>query len=377
MHKDKKGIFDFKLLKNFFTVRFNIWIIVSSFVMSLCIYLYYSSFHQETISPGRNDFSVEFYTDSANGGNSTILYQSISDSIIDLEFELKEGFSSPYVGISITNNSDSVFNLTPYNRLHLEISGEQLRTIGFSAYTRNAYRNTKAEIKEVCFYENVDIEPERKLYIIDLDKLKVPEWWYGTNNIPVDEKIEPDLQYVYRINIGSAYGSASNIKRSLRIYSISFKRDNANLMLLLISAEFILLFLLGAAHYIRAYKTRPVTITYKAVDIENENRQVNSFLHYINNNFHDSRLTLGQVSGQTGINQRRIAASIQQTFGCNFKTYVNRLRINESKRLLMESELHMGEIAFKVGFSNQTHFNRVFKSFEGISPSEFQENKQQ
>jgi YesN/AraC family two-component response regulator len=84
-----------------------------------------------------------------------------------------------------------------------------------------------------------------------------------------------------------------------------------------------------------------------------------------------------QVSDNTGINQRRIASSIQQSFGCNFKTYVNKLRINESKRLLLESEMNMGEIAFKVGFSNQTHFNRVFKNLEGISPSEFIENKQQ
>ena len=65
---------------------------------------------------------------------------------------------------------------------------------------------------------------------------------------------------------------------------------------------------------------------------------------------------------------------IQKSFECNFKTYVNRLRINESKRLLAETELNMGEIAFKVGFSNQTHFNRVFKNFENISPSDYREN---
>jgi AraC-like DNA-binding protein len=33
----------------------------------------------------------------------------------------------------------------------------------------------------------------------------------------------------------------------------------------------------------------------------------------------------------------------------------------------------MGEIAFKVGFNNQSHFNRVFKSMVGINPSEFRE----
>ena len=372
MDKDKKSVFDFRLLKNFFTVRFNIWVIVSSIILSLCIYLYSLSFHQVTIFPRNNDFIVDFYTDSANGGNSIILYQNISDSTIDLDYKLKEGFIAPYVGINITNKNDSVFNFTQYNRLHFDVAGEQVKSISISIYTGS----TGAGIKEVCFYENFDITSERKQYVIDLDELKVADWWYALNNIPADERFHPDLKYIYRITIGPAYTSASDVRHSLQIYSISFERDNAHLILLLISAELILMFFLGVAHYIRAYKTQPVTITYKPVDVENENRHLNSFLHYINNNFHDSRLTLSRVSSQTGINQRRIAASIQRTFGCNFKTYINRLRINESKRLLIESKLHMGEIAFKVGFNNQTHFNRVFKSFEGISPSEFLQNNQ-
>lgn len=372
MKKDKKSVLNVGLLKNFFDARLNKWIIVSSVVFLLGIYLYFSSFHHVIIFPEKNDWKFEFYTDSANGGNSIILYHSITDSTIDLDFKLQEGFIAPYVGINITNKIDSVFELASYNRLHLEIKGEQIRSIGFSLYASNVYSESK---KEVCFYENLDIDPERKQYVINFDKLKVPDWWIGTNNVPAAEKFEPDLQNIYRINIGTALTSASDIKRSLRIYSISFVRDNTSLIPFLISAEFILILLLGVIHYIKAYKALPVTITYKAVDVENENRQINGFLYYINNNFQDHNLTLKQVSEQTGINQRRITNSIQQNFGCNFKTYINKLRINESKRLLAESDLNMGEIAFKVGFSNQTHFNRVFKNFEGISPSEFQENK--
>jgi AraC-like DNA-binding protein len=373
MNKYKKGIWNIKLLKNFFDIRLTKWIVISSIVLCLSIYLYFLSFRQKVIFPGKNVAIFEFYTDSANGGNSKILYHHISDSTIDLNFKLKDGFVAPYVGINITNKNDSVFNLAPYNRLHLEITGEQIRSVGFSLYASDVYSASK---KEVCFYENLDINTERRQYFIDLDKLKVPDWWYGKNNIPSDERFKPDLQNIYRINIGTAYASASDIKRSLRIYSISFKRNNAYLFLFLILAEFTLIFLLGIIHYIKSYKAHSVTITYKAVDIENENRQINSFLYYINNNFHDHSLTLKQVSDQTGINQRRITASIQRTFECNFKTYVNKLRINESKRLLIESELNMGEIAFKVGFSNQTHFNRVFKSLEGITPSEFLEVEQ-
>jgi AraC-like DNA-binding protein len=374
---NKKGILNLELLKSFFDFRLNTWIIVSSIVILTIIYLYFLSFRPVMIFPGRNDLQYDFYTDSANGGNSTIIYHNVSDNIIDLVFELKDGFLYPYVGINISDKNDSVFNMAPYNRLCIEISEENTKSIGLGIFAGNVYNNTNANEKEVCFYENLDIAPERKKYTVDPEMLKVADWWYAVNKVPTDERFEPDLKYIYRINIGPAHTLASDVIHSLRIYSISFERDNAHLIFVLISVELILIFLLALIHYIRVYKALSVTITYKAVDIENEKRQINSFLDYINNNFQDPHLTLKHVSSQTGINPRRVAASIQQSFGCNFKTYVNRLRISESKRLLKGSELNMGEIAFKVGFNNQTHFNRVFKSIEGISPSEFLQKKQQ
>jgi AraC-like DNA-binding protein len=369
MNNYKKGALNIELMKNFFQNRLNIWIFGFSILLSVIIYLNNTQFHEEVIFPGRHSANFEFYTDKGNGGNSEILYQNISDSTIDLEYQLKEGFLSPYVGLNITNKTDSVFNMASYNRLYIEIAGEKTRSIGFSLYAGNLFSESS---KEVCFYENLDIDQKRKKYVIHLDKLKIPEWWYAANNVLVDDRFEPNLQNIYSLNIGTAYTSASESRRSMRIYSIYFGRDNTKLILALISSEIILLFLLGIAFYIKSSKALPLTITYKAVDTENENLQISSFLRYINTNFHDHNLTLRQVSNQTGINQRRIAASIHKNFGCNFKTYVNKLRINESKRLLIESELNIGEIAFKVGFSNQTHFNRVFKIFEKISPSEFQ-----
>lgn len=371
MNKHKNDFSYIEPLKNFFNIPLNRRIVVASFLLVTGIYSYFASFNSKVIFPGREAADFDFYNDIGNGGNSEILYSSISDSTIDIGFVLRDGFDSPYVGINITNNNASIFRMSPYNRILIEIAGQQVRSVGFSLYASNIYG---ANNEEVCFYENIDISSERKQYVINLENLKIPDWWYWSHNIPVDERIEPNLQYIYRINIGTAYGSASDIERSLRIYSISFKRDNSSLLLSLIAAEFLLILILLVKDYIKSHKNSSVTIKYKAVDVEREKHQLNSFFDYINNNFQDAGLTLNLVSSHTGINKRRITSSIQKSFGCNFKTYVNKLRINESKRLLAETELHMGEIAFKVGFSNQTHFNRVFKNLEGINPSEFREN---
>ena len=107
------------------------------------------------------------------------------------------------------------------------------------------------------------------------------------------------------------------------------------------------------------------------VEVSSIESSKSDFIDFINNNFQNSELTLDLVSSETGVSQRRITNEIQNQFGCNFKTYINRLRINESKRLLINKELNIGEIAFKVGFNNQSHFNRVFKSEVQISPTEY------
>jgi AraC-like DNA-binding protein len=120
-------------------------------------------------------------------------------------------------------------------------------------------------------------------------------------------------------------------------------------------------------------KKNIITITYKAIENTTVESPKSDFIKFINNNFQNSELTLDLVSGETGVSQRKITNEIQIQFGCNFKTYINRLRINESKRLLLEKDLNIGEIAFRVGFNNQTHFNRVFKSEVQISPTEYRD----
>ena len=49
--------------------------------------------------------------------------------------------------------------------------------------------------------------------------------------------------------------------------------------------------------------------------------------------------------------------------------YVNRLRIDEAQALLRTSEQTITDIALAVGFTNHTHFYRVFQQLVGCSPS--------
>ena len=61
--------------------------------------------------------------------------------------------------------------------------------------------------------------------------------------------------------------------------------------------------------------------------------------------------------------------------GMTFVQYVNRMRINLACQLLMDDELSVTDICYKVGFNSLSNFNRRFLLIKGMAPSEFRRNQ--
>ena len=58
----------------------------------------------------------------------------------------------------------------------------------------------------------------------------------------------------------------------------------------------------------------------------------------------------------------------------NFYSYINSLRVEEAKKLLIENrggKYSIEGIGYMAGFNSKTTFNTVFKAQTGMSPSEY------
>jgi len=60
---------------------------------------------------------------------------------------------------------------------------------------------------------------------------------------------------------------------------------------------------------------------------------------------------------------------------CNFTAYVNRLRIDQSKSLLRETNIPLVDIAGMVGYEDQSYFTKVFRKITGTSPGKYRESR--
>ncbi|MEM9391732.1 MAG: helix-turn-helix domain-containing protein [Bacteroidota bacterium] len=90
----------------------------------------------------------------------------------------------------------------------------------------------------------------------------------------------------------------------------------------------------------------------------------------------DDSLTLKAFADALSLPQAYVTELINQRFNCTFKRLINRYRLNEAKRIIQNTnstKVKLIDVAYESGFNNKVSFYRVFKEFEGISPSEYLE----
>jgi AraC-like DNA-binding protein len=82
-------------------------------------------------------------------------------------------------------------------------------------------------------------------------------------------------------------------------------------------------------------------------------------------------LLLGQVARAVHTSRFYFCKLFKSSTGIGFTDYVNRIRVEKSKNLLLNPNLRVSEIAFEVGFQSLTHFNRKFKKILFQSPTKY------
>ena len=85
----------------------------------------------------------------------------------------------------------------------------------------------------------------------------------------------------------------------------------------------------------------------------------------------DSDLSLRDLSDVTGATKNHISETLSQHLEVNFFDFVNRCRVDEAKRLLVETDETVLAIGYEVGFNSRSTFNEAFKKHGGSTPSAY------
>lgn len=93
-------------------------------------------------------------------------------------------------------------------------------------------------------------------------------------------------------------------------------------------------------------------------------------LEHLNEN-----LSVASLARIADLSERRFRDVFHQQTGMSPKQYLNNLRIVYSEKYLLEMPYSIKEIAQRLGYTNQFHFNRAFREVHGMSPSTFRAQK--
>lgn len=91
----------------------------------------------------------------------------------------------------------------------------------------------------------------------------------------------------------------------------------------------------------------------------------------------NSDLKMSDIASALGIHQNEISACINSNKGCSFSQFINGYRVAHAQQLLREDPgRKISQVGLESGFANNTSFYRVFKSFTGLTPSEWLSSNQ-
>lgn len=110
-------------------------------------------------------------------------------------------------------------------------------------------------------------------------------------------------------------------------------------------------------------------------DVNKNQQKIKQAIDYIQKNY-DKDLNMAVVSNHISMNYSLFSYLFKEYTGNNFVNYLKGIRMEEAKRLLAETDLRIIEISAKVGYDNEKHFMKIFKTSCGVSPSEYRKNVQ-
>ncbi|MCC8154772.1 MAG: helix-turn-helix transcriptional regulator [Tannerellaceae bacterium] len=77
------------------------------------------------------------------------------------------------------------------------------------------------------------------------------------------------------------------------------------------------------------------------------------------------------IAGQLRLTSEELNTLCKEYAGVTAKQFLLDCKLTEAKRLLLYSNWHVNEIAFRLGFEDSSYFSRIFKKKTSLTPSDF------
>lgn len=335
-----------------------------------------------TVFPDDNEiFEFGTYSDGSDGGNTEISNAASEDGNLAFSFTLKKQHAYPYAGLSINlNNGDELLNLSRFDYLTLDITSVNAKSFTIFLKTFiDSFTKMDEHFTHEFLMKEISLDTIATQHTIKFKEFIHPQWWLEQSKITEDKIGNPNFSKAISLQVQNGVLTPFDTTVHVSLSRISFGTDNSNqyyLTGILLAVYFTIYFLLFfVIKKFKIHEAKQVIIPYKQLEVENDfDEDLKRITNCIANNYSESAFNVEKLAREAGVSASKIPGMLKKKYSLNFKQYLNKIRISEAKRLLIETDNQIVTLAYTVGYNNIPHFNRTFKQSENISPKEYRKN---
>lgn len=109
----------------------------------------------------------------------------------------------------------------------------------------------------------------------------------------------------------------------------------------------------------------------------NDDALMDRIMRHINENLSNPDFNVERLTEEVGISRAQLHRKMKEITGISAGEFIRNLRLEQAARLISEGKINVTQVAFSVGFTNQTHFSTAFKKHYGMTPTEYAERARQ
>lgn len=105
-------------------------------------------------------------------------------------------------------------------------------------------------------------------------------------------------------------------------------------------------------------------------DDEEQMERYHRIVKYLSNNYMN-KVSLQDIAEREFLSSQYLSFKIKNILGHGFNEFLNQIRVEESTKLLLDTEKKISEISEEVGFSHTRYYNKHFKLHYNLTPSQY------
>lgn len=94
---------------------------------------------------------------------------------------------------------------------------------------------------------------------------------------------------------------------------------------------------------------------------------------YIKENYSDSNLSVKTIAEHANYSHYYLCNIFKKSTGTTINNYITTVRMEKAKELLKDKKIKLYEVSKSLGYSNPNYFIKLFKKYEGCTPTEYRE----